>query len=201
MCATSIGSTSPPRAPLSGRAEVRDAAGYRDPRVPVSATVQRDSRMRSARSSAAAMVAGGGLEDIKTVSVSERPPPAAAAHVSQSFALPLGRPLLQGTRRCPPCRPRRGTRSRSPAFRPRGLRPVVLFETADSLDGERRLSGELLRPGHRRVEQLLVRDERIGETPVRSLGASTASPVRFHFEGLRRPAPASAASACLRSRG
>src|SRR3954449_6844341 len=93
MCATSIGSTFS-QSPSPGVRKSGIPLGTEIP-APVSATVNELWRMRAASSSAAAVDAGGGLKDIKTMPASERPPPVAAAAVPRSLALPLGAALLQ----------------------------------------------------------------------------------------------------------
>src|SRR5438876_5661659 len=97
MWATSIGSTFS-QIPSPGLRKSGIPLGTEIP-APVSATVHSDSRMSPASRSAWAAVvgAGGMLEDVKTVPVSERMPPATAAAVpkSPSFALPLRAALLE----------------------------------------------------------------------------------------------------------
>src|SRR6266498_3795116 len=97
MCATSIGSTFS-QSPSPGLLKSGIPLGTEIP-APVRATVQLDSRISSARSLAdLAVDAGGVLEDVKTVSVSERAPPAAAALLPRPSRTALlqerGDPLL-----------------------------------------------------------------------------------------------------------
>ena len=94
-------------------------------------------------------------------------------------------------------------RARSPAFSaaiPASRSPVA-DDPLDLLDRQRRLAGELARPGQRRVEQLVVGHDPCGQPVLEGLDGPDrlAGQVELQRLGLRRPA--GAAAGCRRSRG